>query len=384
MIKKELPIGWKIKLVKDLFEIKKGKKVNLIDEHDESSIPYIVIENLRGNPISNYTSDKNGVLCNPNDLLIVWDGVNCGTVGTGLAGFVGSTIARLRLKNNNLNKDYIAVFLKSKFNILNSNTTGSAIPHLNKDIFLNLEVPIPSIKTQNEIVEIIDKAEKLKKWRSEADELTDKYLRSLFLDMFGNPIKNPNSWKILKLNEVGTLQRGKSKHRPRNAPELLGGEYPLIQTGDVANCKGYIKKYNQTYSKLGFKQSKMWPIGTLCITIAANIAKTGILTFEACFPDSIVGFSPNSKVRTEYVQYWLSFLQKILEKSAPESAQKNINLRILSDLDIPVPPIDLQNKFVEEVYKIERIKENQEQSKYQISNLLNALAQKAFKGELVC
>ena len=144
---------------------------------------------------------------------------------------------------------------------------------------------------------------------------------------------------------MGSLDRGKSKHRPRNDPKLLGGNHPLIQTGDVANCNGYIKTYTATYSDLGLAQSKKWQSGTLCITIAANIAKTGILTFDACFPDSVVGFLPNAQVTTEYVRFWLSFLQKILEDKAPESAQKNINLAILKSLEIPVPDIEKQRLF---------------------------------------
>ena len=134
--------------------------------------------------------------------------------------------------------------------------------------------------------------------------------------MFGDPVTNPKGWEKKKLNELGELSRGKSKHRPRNAPELLGGPYPLVQTGDIANAGIYLKEYTQTYSELGLKQSKLWDKGTLCITIAANIAKTSILTFDACFPDSVVEFIPNDKTNNMFIQFWMFFLQKILEDSA--------------------------------------------------------------------
>jgi type I restriction enzyme S subunit len=208
-------------------------------------------------------------------------------------------------------------------------------------------------------------------------------LQAVFLQLFGDPTSNPRKWKWMKLNQVGTIARGKSKHRPRNAPELLGGEYPFIQTGDIANCRGYIRNYSQTYSELGLKQSKIWAEGTLCITIAANIAATGILTFDACFPDSVVGFTPNKNVRTEYVQYWLSFLQKNLEVNAPKSAQRNINLKILSELDIPVPPIELQNRFQAVVERARRLEEKQKLSSEEIENLFDSLMSKAFRGELL-
>jgi type I restriction enzyme S subunit len=144
---------------------------------------------------------------------------------------------------------------------------------------------------------------------------------------------------------VGTLDRGVSKHRPRNAPVLLGGGYPLVQTGDIANSGGYLTKFESTYSEVGLKQSRLWPRGTLCITIAANIGHTAVLGFDSCFPDSVVGFLPSGEVTVEFVQHWLGFVQKELEETAPQFAQKNINLAILRGLQIPVPPLELQEDF---------------------------------------
>lgn len=203
----------------------------------------------------------------------------------------------------------------------------------------------------------------------------------LFLQLV-DPVTNPKGWPVRKFRDVGSLDRGMSKHRPRNAPELLGGEYPLVQTGEVANCDGYIRSHNSSYSELGLRQSKLWPAGTLCITIAANIAKTGILTFDACFPDSVVGFSAVNQETVEYVRVWLSFLQQALEAAAPESAQKNINLAILRDLDIPLPPISLQKNFAERVSSTEKLKAIHRGSLAELDALFASLQHRAFRGEL--
>lgn len=204
----------------------------------------------------------------------------------------------------------------------------------------------------------------------------------MFLDLFGDPVTNPKGWEVEPFGNVGTLDRGKSKHRPRNDPVLLGGAHPLIQTGDVANSNGYIKKFSSTYSDIGLMQSRKWSSGTLCITIAANIAKTGILTFDACFPDSVVGFLPNDKVTVEYIQHWLRFLQRTLEASAPESAQKNINLEILRHLNLPVPNIRLQEKFSRIVNKVLKIENDFSKPVNINAHLFDSLSQKAFAGEL--
>ena len=189
-----------------------------------------------------------------------------------------------------------------------------------------------------------------------------------------------NSKKLPKLTlpELGEVGRGVSKHRPRNDPQLLGGKYPLIQTSEIAKSDLYITEYESTYSELGFKQSKLWQKGTLCITIAANIAKTAILTFDACFPDSVVGFKANGRTNNIFIHYWFSFFQTILEAQAPESAQKNINLKALSELYVIVPPIELQSQFAAFVKQVDKSKFEIKQSLEKLELLKKALMQKYF------
>lgn len=244
------------------------------------------------------------------------------------------------------------------------------------------EIPLPPLPEQKRIAAILDRADAIRRKRQQAIQLADDFLRAVFLDMFGDPVTNPKGWDLLPFSAVGTLDRGKSRHRPRNDPALLGGIHPLIQTSEVANSRGYIKEHSATYSDLGLAQSKKWDAGTLCITIAANIAKTGILTFPACFPDSVVGFIPNKHVTVEYVQHWLGFLQKNLEENAPQAAQKNINLEILRALLIPVPPKSEQEQFSSMVAGILAIEEKIASSSDALGNAFDALSQKAFSGHL--
>ncbi|EQD30019.1 Type I restriction enzyme StySPI specificity protein, partial [mine drainage metagenome] len=136
------------------------------------------------------------------------------------------------------------------------------------------------------------------------------------------------------------------------------------------------------YSEAGLRQSKMWPAGTLCITIAANIAKTGILTFDACFPDSVVGFRSDEPSTVEFVRCWLSFLQASLEDKAPESAQKNINLEILRALDIPTPEIHLRIEFACRVAAVESLKGNERDALAEFDVFFASLQHRAFRGEL--
>lgn len=368
--------------VKDLFTIKKGKKVEQLEQTD-GTIRCIQIDDLRNNENLKYCKkDTRYVYSKIDDIIIAWDGANAGTIGYRLNGAIGSTLAVLRKNNDDFDTEYCGLFLKSKFNYLRDNCTGATIPHISRNALEELNIPKFELTIQKKIVESINLAQELIDKRKEQIEALDELVKSKFIEMFGDPVTNSKGWKKEKLNELGELARGKSKHRPRNAPELLGGPYPLVQTGDIANAGIYLKEYTQTYSELGLKQSKMWNKGTLCITIAANIAKTSILTFDACFPDSVVAFIPNEKTNNMFIQFWMSFLQKILEDSAPESAQKNINLKILSEQNVIVPPIELQNKFADFVEQIDKLKFEMESSLKELEDNFNALMQRAFKGEL--
>jgi type I restriction enzyme, S subunit len=169
-----------------------------------------------------------------------------------------------------------------------------------------------------------------------------------------SPFELPVGWAWGRFPELGTFGRGKSKHRPRNDPALFeGGEHLMIQTGDVARSQGVIETYTSKYNDFGLSQSFKWPKGTLCITIAANIADSGILSFDACFPDSVVGFIPASFFENaRYFDYFLRTAKANLSEFAPATAQKNINLEILTQVLIPIPSLAEQHRIVAKVDKL--------------------------------
>ena len=199
----------------------------------------------------------------------------------------------------------------------------------------------------------------------------------------------PKGWKIVELKEVCEIKRGKSKHRPRNAPSLFGGKYPFIQTGDIRNANGgYIKNSSQTYSEIGLQQSKLWAKGTLCITIAANIGETAILDLDACFPDSVVGLVCNEKfLLNKYTNYFFISHKSKLEELAPATAQKNINVDILEKVKIPLPSLREQQLIVDELESkltvCDKIEETISQSLQQAETLRQSILKKAFEGKLV-
>lgn len=144
------------------------------------------------------------------------------------------------------------------------------------------------------------------------------------------------------LGDIASVERGKFSPRPRNNPIYYGGQYPFIQTGDVAKADKYIVKYSQSLNELGLAVSRIFPKNTIAITIAANIGDVGILGCAMAFPDSLVGIIPNDKIDVDWLYYIMQFNKTVLDSLAPENAQKNINLEILRTFALEVSPLPEQ------------------------------------------
>jgi type I restriction enzyme R subunit len=197
----------------------------------------------------------------------------------------------------------------------------------------------------------------------------------------------PEGWCWATLPQLGELARGKSTHRPRNDRKLLGGSYPFVQTSDVKRADTWIRSYDATYSEAGLSQSRLWPSGTVCITIAANIAETAILAFPACFPDSIVGFLTSDPIVARFVEIFVRTAREDLDRYAPATAQKNINLTILGRVAIPLPPTAEQARITEEIDRLLSIASTvtvgAETHERRCARLKQAVLMWAFDGKLV-
>ena len=267
--------------------------------------------------------------------------------------------------------------------------SGAAIPHIYfKDYANELLLWVP-IEEQQRIVAKLDEAfEAIEKAKANAEqnlknakELFDSYLQAIFEN-------KGKDWEEKTLGEISKeFGRGKSKHRPRNWDKLYGGDYPFIQTGDIRNCNHVITEYTQTYSDIGLAQSKLWPAGTICITIAANIAETGVLTFDACFPDSVIGLVVNDKFADrDYVEYLLQSFKSRLQALGKGSAQDNINLKTFENRLFPFPKVSEQQSIVQkldalssETKKLEAIYQKKLED---LEELKKSILQKAFSGQL--
>jgi len=374
----------------EIAEVFGGYAFKSKDFNETSGVPVIKISNIQGGEVSektlkeylpdSYLDDYENYQIRRGDILVALSGATTGKTGVynlESKSLLNQRVGLVRAKNGHADQKYLSYYVSKITDDILNKAQGVAQPNISTKELAKFEIPLPSLSEQKAIVAKLDRAQRLIDIDREMLAKYDELIQSVFLEMFGDPVRNEKGWEVKKLGNVGTLARGKSKHRPRNDPSILGGEYPLIQTGDVANAGLFITEYSSTYNEAGLKQSKLWDNGTLCITIAANIAKVGILDFDACFPDSVVGFK-SEKASSIFIYAWMGFLQNIIEEQAPVSAQKNINLRILNDLDIIFPPLSLQREYEQIVLKVDRERKEIENLNQKSEELFSSLVQGVF------
>ncbi|EMO52142.1 restriction endonuclease subunit S [Leptospira noguchii] len=377
----------KYEKIENVITIHKGRKHEVAVKPTASSIRLLQIDDLRNDHYIKYTDDKNGILSTEEDLLIVWDGANAGTIGYGKCGFAGSTIAVLRKRNvKEYYTQYLGRFLQSQFAILKKNTTGSTIPHIDRGTLLNIQIPLPPLSEQIQIAEILTQAETLIAQRKESIRLLDELVKSQFLEMFGDPVKNEKGWEVKRLGDIARLERGRFSPRPRNDPSYFDGNYPFIQTGDISKSDGYLRHYTQTLNEKGIKVSKQFRKGTIVIAIVgATIGATAILDLDVYATDSIVGINcmEITNFNNLFLEFTLRFWKPILLQNAPEAARANINLEILKRLELIFPPISAQIQFANFLIQADLQKRSYQNSLQEFETFYTALSQKAFRGELI-
>ena len=255
-------------------------------------------------------------------------------------------------------------------------SAGSLSPRTSWKALKDFEFPLPPIEEQKRIAEIL--------WA--ADEVVEKWsqckinLQSLVETIINESAKSVSEkeWPWKALGEIAIVERGKFSHRPRNLPQFYGGPYPFAQTGDVHRANGFIRDFEYTLTDEGRKYSKSFPPGTILITIAAVIGATAITETETWATDSVVGIVPGDEIDVFFLEYYLRTQRHFLENvAATQTAQKNINLKILRPLQVPVPPLDYQRTIVEKLShvqkQIEAIGEQISNCKYLIKAVINEM-----------
>ena len=328
-------------------------------------------------------------IVNAGDFLVGMDGEFGCYEWKGEPALLNQRVCRLQGFDHTLEPRFLFYGINAHLKAIEEVTGYTTVKHLSSKQILGIEMLVPPRDEQRRIVAILDEAfegiatakANAEKNLQNARELFDSKLLMLLSD-------DERIWTRKTLKEVSVdFGRGKSKHRPRNDPKLYGGPYPFIQTGDVRGSDHLITEYTQTYSEAGLAQSKLWPRGTLCITIAANIAETGVLSFDACFPDSVIGVVvDDAQTTSKYLEYMLHTVKADLKAKGKGSAQDNINLGTFENERFPFPDLLTQKRVVglldDLSAEVQRLEDVYARKLSALDELKKSLLHQAFTGQL--
>ncbi len=390
---------WEEKTINDVCIVERGSSPRPIKDFittDNNGVNWIKIGDCSGKYVTNTAQKITQEGAKKSRYVKVGDFIISNSMSYGkpyilkIDGYIHDGWFVLRLNNDLVNTDYFYYLLSSNYirEQYDALATGAIVQNISSDLIKKVTFKLSPLQEQQRIVKILDEAfENIEKAKqnelqnlNDAKELFESYLTSILI--------NKDNWDKKKLSDVAIdFGRGRSRHRPRNDKKLYGGQYPFIQTGDIRNSNHLITEYSQTYNEIGLAQSKLWPKGTLCITIAANIAETGVLTFDACFPDSVIGcVFDETKTNIDYVEYLLQSFKAILQAEGKGSAQDNINLGTFEKYYFPFPNKAKQDEIVDKLNcmrtNIAKLEQVYEQKIKDLDELKQSILQKAFNGEL--
>ena len=254
----------------------------------------------------------------------------------------------------------------------------------NKAKLVDIKIPLPSLEEQKRIADILDRAEALRAKRRAALAQLDELAKSLFIDLFGNPIENKKNWPLTKLENVASVERGKFTLDQETTQAITVVNFHLFKLEISVDSLGRVTSWKQTLNEKGIKVSRNFPKGTVVIAIVgATIGVTSILDVEVYCPDSVVGIQvyPN-EATAEYIEHMLRFWRPIFLSQAPETARANINLETLRPLKIPIPLIAIQQDFSRQILAIDRLKTTHRTSLAELDELSSSIQYRAFRGEL--
>ena len=400
-----VPDGWRsVRLGKVVRFQQGGTPSKARPEFWDGDIPFVTGADLKGTHITRDNArsflTKAGVLsggtaiCEEGALLLATR-TRVGLVGVAGELMGASQDITLLTPNAEADRAFLYRTLISNATLLQQRSRGTTIQGVSREDIDSLPILLPPLPEQRAIAAVLDSIDDAIDRTDTVIASTEQLRDSLLHELLTRGVPGwhsewkevpglgtmPADWEVVRLEEVAKVERGKFAHRPRNEPRFYGGDVPFIQTGDVVRADGRIKEHSQTLNQLGMSISRLFPAGTIVLTIAANIGETAIAEYPVAFPDSLVGVIPR-RVNTNFLEYFLRTQKSRLNHFAPESAQKNINLDDLRPLLTPLPSSQEQHSIASCIDEVAETLAQVQQERERLSAMKDSTADALLTGRV--
>lgn len=372
----DLPDDWKICTLREMFDFQKKSKHKAGEGKEKGDYKFFTSSNIQSKFIDDF--DFEG------EHLIFATGGHAGIHYCG-DKFSASTDCFILKNTKKIVQKYVYYYLFGNIHLVEAGFKGAGLKHISKAYLQNIEIPLPPLPVQKKIADMLEKAEKLKMWRKEADKLTDEFLKSTFLEMFGDPVKNPMGWEIKKLREFGTVITGNTPSRKNS--NYYGDYIEWIKSDNINTPHTYLTKSEENLSKDGSEVGRIVPKGAVLVTCIAGslscIGNVAIADRKVAFNQQINAIIPNKMINEFFLYHLILNSRTLIQNYSTQSMKGMVSKSIFQSIPLIFPSIELQNNFGSLAEKVEHMRQYQQESKAHIDDLFNVLMQKAFKGELV-
>lgn len=374
-----------------------GTPSKKIEGYWNGNIPWASVKDLKSNEISKTVDAITELGVNNSATNIIPAGTILTATRMALGKFAINTVdmainqdlkALFINDETKVDRDFLIRFLESKAQYIDSEGKGATVKGITLDFLKHLEIPLPPLDEQKRIAAILDKADAIRRKRQQAIQLADDFLRSVFLDMFGDPVTNPKGWEVSTLGKLAcSFQNGTGKSK-----QFYGRGNKVANIGDLYE-KPFFSPKKYSLLEVSEKEIQKYKLnrGDL-LFVRSSVKREGVAFCSAYDSDELCLFSSfmirmsvdKEKVEPKFLSIQLrvnSMRQQLIEASNTATIT-NINQEGLSKVRIIVPNIAAQQRFLLISEKVNELLERSDLSSISTNSCFNSLSQKAFAGEL--
>ncbi len=373
--------------IRDVATFLKGKTPSAtVNMPGGGALPYILIESF-GGVYKTYTSDPACVRCRPDDTIIVADGAT-GLASTNHDGYLGSTLAAVRPDPSKVNPRYMFYFIHSNFNTLNTRTRGATVPHLDKELLLDLEFVLPPVAEQERIVRILDETEALRRLRVHVGRRMADLIPALFDRVFSGLARRGSDWREARLEDLCSS----IEDCPHSTPTYCEGKgtYPCVRSSDIQGGTfdwSTTKCVDESEYQARVRRSVPRPGDVVYCREGARLGNAAIIPdgVNVCLGQRMMLFRSAPDLATpEFI--WALLHSRVIRQQVASlvggSASPHLNVRDIRAFSVVVPPYDLQQDFTARVSEARALEVAQAASRQRLDDLFQSLLYRAFRGEL--